>query len=146
MRTHQAGTSLLELTFVLLLCGIATAMTVPLARRSLDGLAVRAARDELVAALVRTRAAAMSRGGATLEIDAASGTLRIRDAAGRQVGDVVALGARHRVTLDVGAAGAAAIRYDALGIGRLANRTVRLRRGGAEAVLTLSAYGRWRAS
>ena len=38
-----------------------------------------------------------------------------------------------------------AIRYDAIGIGRIANRTLRFERGHAVAGLTVSAYGRVRA-
>ncbi len=53
------------------------------------------------------------------------------------------LAARHGVRADAGRP-SLRLRYDGLGIGRIANSTIRLQRGTAEAGLSISAYGRVR--
>jgi type II secretory pathway pseudopilin PulG len=146
MRTLHPGCSLLELIVALTVLAILLGMAVPAARTSRDALAVRAARAELAAALARTRAAAIASGGARLEIDATRGLMSIITTGGDTVGSPLALGDRHAVTVSTGAAGPATIRYDGLGIGRFASRTIVIQRGRAEARIIVSAYGRWRAS
>ena len=64
--------------------------------------------------------------------------------AGPAVDDPVRLGDAFGVTLaaDQHAGGVIILEFDGLGIGRVASRTFRIRRGATEARLTLSSYGR----
>lgn len=140
MRTH-AGTSFLELTVVLALVGLLLGIAAPSTLRWRDRVAVRAARDDLAAGLAAARATAAAAGGAALVLE--TGSARFWIAAGGVAGPVTDLAERYRVRVE-GGSGTIEVRYDALGIGRLANRTLRLRRGAAEAGLTISAYGRVR--
>ena len=133
---------MVELLVILAVFGVLLAIATPPATRWRDGAAVRSARDELAAGLAWTRVAAASHGGATLVLDPVTGSFRTRTA-GRAVA-AVDLSGKYGVEVDPGTADPVLFRYDALGIGRLTNRTVRLRRGRAEAGLTVSAYGRYR--
>ncbi len=142
------GYTLIELLVVLSVLGVILAITMPPLTRWRDAAAVHAARDELAGALAWTRVAAVSHQGATLVLDPHTGRFWIRFGS-VDAGTATDLAGRYRVRIDAGAAAAAdadpvLFHYDALGIGRLANRTVRIRRGKAEAGLTVSAYGRFR--
>ncbi|MFW5951632.1 MAG: prepilin-type N-terminal cleavage/methylation domain-containing protein [Gemmatimonadota bacterium] len=141
MRTH--GYTLIELLFVLLILGGLLGIAMPPAGRWLDDAAVHAARDELAGALAWTRMAAASAGGATLVLDPATARFEILGPAGAR-GPATDLARRYRVEVDVGTDQPVLLRYDALGIGRIASRTIRIRRHAAEAGLTVSAYGRVR--
>jgi type II secretory pathway pseudopilin PulG len=137
------GHTLVELTFVLLLMGVAAASVAPTARQLQERAAVAAAREAVVGLLAEARLAAIETGGATVWIDSGSGlaqaiargtTLR-RVALTTDFGVTVKLsGAQPRVEL----------RYDALGLGRMSSITIVLRRGGAAAELIVSSYGRVR--
>ena len=144
MNTRSRGHSLVELAAVLTTVGVALLIIAPTIERVRDGLAVRGARDALAQALVHTRIHARMHGGAALHLDADAGSAVILSATGDTLQPPLLLRAQYRTQLDVGG-GAAAIRYDPLGIGRLANRTLRVMRGDAMARLTVSAYGRVRA-
>jgi Tfp pilus assembly protein FimT len=147
MHNSRPGYSIIELVFTLSVVGVLAGISVPAAVATRDRLLVRGARDALSGELARTRAAAIERGGAALEIDAAAGVLRILAADGDTIGDPLHLARTHGVRVEVGGTPTVAVvRFDALGIGRLASRTVVLRRGGAEARIAISAYGRWRDS
>jgi type II secretory pathway pseudopilin PulG len=147
MRKPRPGYSIIELVFTLSVVGVLAGISVPAAVATRDRLSVRAARNALTGELARTRAAAIERGGAALEIDAAAGVLRVLTVDGDTIGDPLHLAQTHGVRLEIGGTvPLVAVRFDALGIGRLANRTVVLRRGGAEARIAVSAYGRWRDS
>lgn len=140
---RHGGYTLFELILVLTLLAILLAVAVPRAGRWRDGLAVRSAREDVAAALAWTRLAAAARGGAALHLDP------VDDAIWTSYGDGsttprVSLAGRYGVALDPGASGAIAVRYDLLGIGRVASRTVRITRGSAVAGVTVSAYGRFR--
>ena len=138
---NQAGTTFLELIVVLALLGLLLGIAAPPALRWRDVLAVRAARDQLAAALATTRATATAVGGAALVLDGSAGVYWIVTRG--RTGPVTDVGGRFGVAIE-GADGLVEIPYDALGIGRLANRTLRFRRGRAEAGLVVSAYGRVR--
>lgn len=145
------GYTLAEVTVTLSVLGVLLAVILPPLTRWRDTAAVHAARDELAAALAWTRIAAASHRGATLVLDAPTGRFWTELAAadigsgtGGQSGRASDLRARYGVRVEVGSSATVAFQYDALGIGRLTNRTVRIRRGGAEAGLTVSAYGRFR--
>ena len=137
------GYTLLELLIVLTLVGTLATIALPPLTRWRDEAAAHAARDELIGALAWTRVAAIAHGGATLVLDPAIGRFwtELGDGSRRPAID---LKARYRVTVDAGRTDAIHLYYDALGIGRRTSRTLRIRRGAAEAGLTISAYGRAR--
>ncbi len=128
---------------VLAVLAVLLAAAAPPVRRWRDTAAVRAARDELAAALAATRIAAASAGGASLVLDPAGARFWISTAVSPRM-DPTDLGARYRVRVEAGSRGEIVLRYDGLGLGRIASRTIRFERGGAAAGLTVSAYGRYR--
>lgn len=143
---NRSGYTLLELTVVLALLALAIGLAYPGARTAADAWAVRAARDAVASVLAGTRAAALSQRGAELLIVPETGVVLVRTGsrprAARQLD----------VTRDWGvvvsspgsSADTIAIRYDALGLGRIANRTLRFERGRSAAGITIAAYGRAR--
>jgi prepilin-type N-terminal cleavage/methylation domain-containing protein len=143
MRNH--GYSLLELTFVLMVSAIALAMAVAPIARARDILAVRAARSEIAGLLAMARSTAIRTGGAELVVDVAEGSAWLEEGAGQRVGAMHHIGARHGVALAANRT-LLRFRYDALGIGRMTNAVVRVRRGSVTGAVTVSAYGRVRQS
>lgn len=143
-RRPTPGTTLLELLITLVLLAILAGLAYAPLRRGLDRLAVRSARDALAAGVARTRAVAISRGGATFFVDVAGARFWIEAADGDTVALPIDLGRQYGVRLEVSGSGGApvALAFDARGVGRLVNRTFSVRRGAAEAGLTLSTYGR----
>jgi type II secretory pathway pseudopilin PulG len=135
---------LLELAVVLSILGVLVGLAYPSLRRGLDGIAARGARDALGMGVARARAAAVARGGAALIVDIQGARFWVEAAAGDTVGRPVDIGKRYgvRLALEGAPAERVALRFDGLGIGRVTNRTFQVRRGRAEAHLTLSAYGR----
>jgi prepilin-type N-terminal cleavage/methylation domain-containing protein len=140
---HRTGYSLIELIFVLLLFGVAAARAVPPLQQARDATAVRAARAELTGALAVARSTAILAGGATLVIDLPEGSAVVETAAGVRTGAVYDIGARYGVSLAAERA-SMSLRFDALGIGRMANAQLRITRGRQEAPWVVSAYGRVR--
>ncbi len=139
------GTTLTELLMAFCILGILAGLGAPAMGRGLDRFATRAARDELAAAVSRTRSEAVELGGATLVVDLDRATFWIRSVAGDTVLRPVDLFARHGVALAAsGAAVPLELSYDALGIGRMTSRTIRVVRGAVVANVTVSAYGRAR--
>lgn len=137
------GYTLVELLVVLLLLAGLLAIAMPGMKRWRDRAAVHAAREELAGALAWTRITAASHtDGATLVLDPGSARFHTRTATGPT--PEIDLRRRYGVELDIGSDRLALFRYDALGIGRIASRTIRIHRGSAEAGLTVSAYGRFR--
>ncbi|MGD2120601.1 MAG: type II secretion system protein [Gemmatimonadota bacterium] len=138
---HRVGFTLLELCLVLSFVGVAWSVLLPAARRQRDRMAVLGAREELLALLHRTRAEAVTRGGAEL-------TLSTQPARASVVawGDTVAraeLGKIHGVTLELSRGRVeTSLAYGPLGLGRVASQTVTLRRGKTEALLVVSSLGR----
>jgi prepilin-type N-terminal cleavage/methylation domain-containing protein len=143
MRSHS-GYTLLELTLVLTLAALLAGAGTPALLHARNVMSVRAARAETVSAFAAARATAILAGGAALHIDAPASAVWIETAAGRRAGSERALGAQYGVVVQLERAEHVVVRYDALGIGRLANTTVRIRRGRVAATLTVSAYGRVR--
>lgn len=138
-----AGFTLLELSVVLAIVSVVLAAAAPRARNARDRIAVRGAREAAAALLARARARAVLRGGAEIEVDEESGRIVVRTD-GLPSAEL-SLGREFGVTVELpGPSRAAVLRYDALGVGRLANRTVHFRRGEAEASLIVSSYGRVR--
>ena len=139
------GHTLPELCALLAALGIALLIVAPAVARTLDGLAVRSARDAVVVEATRARMLARARGGAILHLDAQLGAVWVSGVAGDTLSDPIPLTARFRARIELGTVSAATVAYDHLGLGRLANRTVRFVRNDADARLTVSAYGRVRA-
>lgn len=142
----HAGFTLLELVIVLAVLGVLVALALPPLRRGLDAFAVRSARDVIVASIARARVAAVAHGGARLVVDPRAAEIRIERSDGRPIVPPTDLARRYGVRF--AAAGAEVdsieVRFDALGIGRSLGASVGIRRGAAEAGLTIAAYGRVR--
>lgn len=141
----KPGYSLIELTFVLMLSALLLGIAVAPIGHARDVLSVRAARADIAALLAATRSTAIMAGGAVLVIDVAEGAAWIEQGSGIRIGDVHPIAARHGVRL-AAASPVLNIRYDALGIGRMTNAVMRVKRGSVTGTLTISAYGRVRQS
>src|SRR4051812_33278162 len=139
----RSGTSLIEILLVLTIIGVLLFLGAAPYTNARDVMAVRAARDEIVAASARTRAFAVRHGGGTLGVDGAAGKLTIstRDGLVNESVQFGEIGVQVEVDGSHGAT-SASMQYDALGIGRLASRTITLSRGSASGGVTFSAYGR----
>jgi prepilin-type N-terminal cleavage/methylation domain-containing protein len=142
MTTRNAFT-LLEVLLVLMVLGLLAGLAGPTAIRGRDVMAVRAAQRELAAALAVTRAAAIRNGGASFVLDLESGSAWIEAGVGRLAGDYP-IGSRYGVRVTCARATPVRIRFDGLGIGRLANTVLRVERRNVSATVTVSAYGRVR--
>lgn len=137
------GYTLIELAAVLTLLAVGASAFAPTARRLGDRAAVVSAREEVVRALARARASAVMAGGSSVTLVARPPAVRI-EAGGTIVRDVP-IGQLHGVTVELTAGrDSTTLSFDRLGIGRFANGTITVRRGGAAAGLVVSSYGRVR--
>ncbi len=139
----RPGFTLLELATVLTLMGSAVAVSLPAARRQLDRTAVLGAREEVAGLFHRARARAIALGGASLRLTADPPAIEL--AAGGEILDEAHLRDEYGTALIMTLSGQRAeaeLRFDALGIGRIASQTIRLSRGDEDAVLVVSSYGR----
>lgn len=141
----RPGYSLIELIFVLMLSALLLGIAVAPIRHARNVLSVRAARSDIASLLAVTRSTAIMTGGAVLVVDVAGGAAWMEQGAGVRIGDVQHIAERHGVRLSA-SSGLLNIRYDALGIGRMSNATLRVNRGSVTGTLTISAYGRVRQS
>lgn len=146
MERARTGLTLIELAATLLLLGILAALALPPLASARNTIAATAARDAFAAIVARARIEALHAGGASVVLHQGSGRALIETARG-PVGDSVAIA--HTFGVGVSADGAApgsavTVSFDAFGVGRVASRTFRFRRGAAEARLSLSSYGRSR--
>lgn len=145
IRARSRGHTLPEALLVLTVAAVLASILAPPARRTLDRVAVAAARDRTAALLVRARAVARSRGGARIEVDGPAGEVRLVAADGWRA-PPVRVREGFGVELDAGASDRIVrLAFDPLGIGRAASRTLRFRRGRAATALIVSSYGRVRA-
>lgn len=140
-RRPDRGHTLLELSVALAVSALGLGLLVPAARRQIDRMAVLAAREAVVARIGRTVREARMAGGASLELRREGSRLWIE--ADGPPPDTLQLEERYGARLELSAA-SATIAFDALGIGRLANRTLAVARGAERAELIVSAYGRVR--
>lgn len=142
--TNQQATSVIELVLVLSLLGIFCMIAFPRAQHGLDAMRVRSARESTFGVAMRARSLAIAHGGADLIIDTSERTASAVDKEG-VTADRTSL-AQYDVTIlvDGSSPSHVVLSYDELGIGRMASRTVRFRRGTTEAGLTFSSYGRIR--
>ncbi len=135
------GHTLIELLFVLFLTGVTAAAVVPAAREYRDRAAVTAAREAVVGLLAEARLGAMERGRGAVRIVARP--WRAAAIAGDSAVRAVDLSAAYGVDLSLsGSPDTVEIRYDALGLGRVASRTLVFERGDQAASLVVSAFGR----
>jgi len=148
MKAHRrrAGTSLAELVLSLAILSCAAAFATPRLVGARDEYAVRAARDAAAALVDRARLLAQLRGSARLQIDPARSEIRVEAPIGSPVASPLRSATEWGAVISVAGSrpGMVSLDFDAHGLGRLANRTLRFRRGGREARLTLSTYGRVR--
>jgi hypothetical protein len=107
-----------------------------------DEWGVIGARDAVAGLVREARAQAVARGGAriTLATTPASALVEAGGTTLRRVDLSEAFG----VILDLGGPAQVDLVFDAAGVGRMAARTVRIRRGPAARTLRVSAYGRVR--
>lgn len=135
------GHTLIELIAVLLIGSLALAVGLPAADAQRDRWAVAGAREAVVGAVGSARATAMTRGGASLFVDPAGDSIWSSGPWGAS--EVVDL--RRQFGVDLGPDGTPIeLRFGPLGLGRVASRTLVLRRGSAASSLTISSYGRVR--
>ena len=135
------GFTLIELVFVCLLASLLAGALAAPSRTLRDRTATVVARDGLAALVLEARTQAPAHWGATVALEGppwrawveAGDTLLGSLALGEDLGVTVVL-SRDRTR--------ARLSFDVLGLGRMAGETIRLRRGDAEAVLVVSAYGR----
>jgi type II secretory pathway pseudopilin PulG len=140
----RTGWSLVELTVALALMAILCGIAAPPLRRALVIARVRAARDVVAAELARARALAVARGGAELRLERRTGTVRVHAADTALEPVPVAVAGGVELEVDGVAGDTVCIGFDAMGIGRMASRTIRVRAAGVEAGVTISSYGRVR--
>jgi hypothetical protein len=130
-----------ELLIVLTLAAVLLGAAWPIGRRSLDRLQVVTAREELFGLVYRARGLATRTGSATITVDLDAGAATLFDGYAAEV-DHVHLGARRVAVSTSGSSSTIALRWNGLGWGVLASRTLVLRRGAAEARLVVSSRGR----
>jgi len=137
------GHTLIELAFVITLIGTGSTLLAPAARAYRDRASVVAARESMVGMLVRARGAAIESGGAAVRISADPWTAWVVAADSTLL--TVDFTAEHDVLLALGSGRTEVeLRFDALGLGRLAGQTIAFVRGESRAELVLSSYGRVR--
>lgn len=142
-RARDPGFTVVELLFVLLLLSALLGGVLPRVGRLRDLHAVRGAREAAVGLLVRARTASLVHGEARLlgtEVPA-----RLHLLVDGRVDDRVELDEEFGVRLSLSGPGnRRLLRFDDLGLGRVAGTTLRFSRGSETAALTVSAYGRIR--
>ena len=137
------GHTLLEMATVLVLVGVGVSAGVPTARRFADRAAVLAAREALIGAISETRTASLAGGGGVVVLRESPASAQIR-VSGRPTIER-SLEPLEGVVVDLGASGdSVVLRFDALGIGRFASRTISVARGGVTRRIVVSSYGRVR--
>jgi hypothetical protein len=143
---NRPAFSVFDLLVVLALLSVIASVTAPRLVNARNAYAARAARDAAAAWVERARSLASSRGTARLIVDPAVGELRLEAPAGVVVRIPLAVESAFGVQLSVDGtrSGAVELDFNAMGLGVLANRTLRFRRGDEEARLSLSTYGRAR--
>lgn len=133
------GFTLLELAFAVGLIVSLLAVSAPRLARAGDAWAAAGVRDAVMALAHRARLLARERGSAELLFADGVG-IEVRS--GSEVVERLVL--PPGVTIDHGGGDSLRIGWDALGVGRVASRTVRVRRGRAELRLVFASTGRVR--
>jgi type II secretory pathway pseudopilin PulG len=134
------GYTLIELVLVLVVSAFGLSLLVPTARVRADRLAAVGAREALIGLVASARSRALARGGSALILDEATASAWLE--ADGSVTDSVALGGDFDVEVSLlGSRTRATLRFDALGIGRVASQSVLFRRGRSDARVVVSSYG-----
>jgi prepilin-type N-terminal cleavage/methylation domain-containing protein len=137
----NGGFTLFECLVVLAIVGIGVALGLPALQSHRDRWAVTQAREASAALLARARVDALGSGASRVTILPGRG--HIERSLGSTHRERVDLGDRYGVTLDIsGRDTLATIEFNALGLGRMAARTLRFGRGAASGSLVISTYGR----
>jgi len=137
------GYTLIELLAVLTLFAVGASALAPTARRLADLAAVTTAREELVALLGEARVTAMKAGASTVTVVTEPPTARIESGGGSI--HSFGVGATRPIVLSLsGGRDSVSMRFDGLGLGRFANQTIELSRGGISTSVVISSYGRVR--
>ncbi len=141
-RHSPPGTTLVELVTVLLVMGLLSAAGLRAIHRLESAWAVRGASIAVAGLIREARFHAVARAGARVRLSAvpAQGVLE----AGGMPLRTVDLGGEFGVTLNLSGAAEVVLVFDPAGVGRMASRTLYLRKGGAERRLVVSSYGRVR--
>jgi Tfp pilus assembly protein FimT len=136
------GATLFELLTVLLILGMGGSLFLGQARSVADALAVRTAREEVVSLFHRARMEARVHGEARVLVREDGGVL-LRAPDGRIVAhsDPSGRGVELRIR---GERAEVEIRFGPLGLAGFASATLEFRKGGREAELVVSGYGRVR--
>lgn len=137
------GHTLLELAVVLSILALLGAAGLGHVRQWADHLAVRAEREAVAALFHRARTEARLAGGSTVRVDPDAGEVLVRVGADSVVARHGVRRAGVRLEIE-GVREEADIRFGPLGTGRAASLTLTLSRGGAEARVVVSSYGRVR--
>jgi type II secretory pathway pseudopilin PulG len=144
MHSANRGASLIELLLALTIVALTSALALDSVVRVLDRWAVEGSRTVALAILEQARARARASGGAEVRIEEEGARLVLRSGTPAQTVGEWSLARLHGVTLDLGARSARVLRFDPAGLGRVANQTLRIQRGRAEARVVISLYGRAR--
>jgi len=137
------GYTLIELVAVLTLFAVGASAFAPTARRLADLAAVSAAREEVVALLREARAVAIASGSGTVTLAAQPPTARV-ESRGVTLRSID-LGSGREVSVTLGSGrDSVSLAFNGLGLGRFANQTIVLSRGGVSASVIVSSYGRVR--
>lgn len=136
----RSGFTLIELIYVLAVSAVGLSLLIPAARSRRDHLAVVGAREALVGLVSTARTRALAVGGAALVLDEPTASAWLE--ADGSVADSVSLAREFGVDVSLlGSRTRARLRFDALGIGRIASQSILFRRGRAAARVVVSSYG-----
>ncbi len=138
----RSGATLFELVVVLALVGALLSWGLPKLAGAGDLIAVLSARESLLTALRSARTWATLQGGATVVLVTDSARVRIEPRGLDPI--VLPLGSDHGVDLGTAGGGTVRLRFDRMGLGRFASRSVDLTRGPVSRSITISSYGRAR--
>jgi len=138
----RSGVTLFELLVALAIGSVTLSLTLPRARRGEDRLAVRSAQTALAHAVRTARAAAERSGSAEVVVQLDSATVRLVRPGRSELR--LSLGTDFGVSIRSGTRGTgeARFRFDRLGVGRFASRSLTVRRGQATRQVVISSYGR----
>ncbi len=139
----RRGYTLIELGLVLVLSSTTCLVLLSPARNFRDRMAVVAAREAMAGLFARARVDALLRGGSTVHVRA--GPWRAWSESSDTVLGTVEVQRDYSVAVTLGGGRTSAdVRYDGLGVGRVASVTLEFHRGREETALIVSGYGRVR--
>jgi len=138
----KRGYTLVEMLLVLTLIGAGVSLLAGPARRLSDDITARMLREEVVTLVNATRLLGRNRGGARLTLHE-DGRYTITAGDSPVQNGTLGLPPRASLRLSRGR-DSTLVRFDRLGLGRMASTTIALRIGDADRAVVVSAYGRLR--